>query len=144
MSNFLITFKMITKTLIQKLSYSIIGCAIEVHKQMGPGLLESIYELCMLEEMKLRGINAQSQVFVPVVYKEKYLDKEFKIDLVVEGLIIVELKAIEMMHPVYEAQLLSHLKLSGIPKGLLINFNCLTVRDQLTSRVTENFEKLPD
>ena len=135
---------MITKTFINNLSYKIIGCAIEVHKHLGPGLLESIYEVCMLEEMKIQGINAQTQVFYPVSYKEILTDKSFKADLVVEGIIIVELKAVEILHPVYEAQLLSQLMLAKKPKGLLINFNCLSIKDHLVSRVTEFYAQLPN
>jgi GxxExxY protein len=134
---------MITQKYIQQLSYKIIGCAIEVHKHLGPGLLESIYETCLIEELLRIGLVVQSQVYVPIKYKEKILEGCFKIDLLVEDLIIIEEKAVETMIPLYKAQLLSYLKLTGKPKGLLINFNCVNLKESLFSFVTEEFSKLP-
>ena len=106
-----------------KISGIILDSAIEVHRNLGPGLLESVYEICLLKELKLRGIHALRQVCMPVHYKGEMLGADFKIDLLVEDEIIVELKAVEIMHPVYEAQLLTYLKLADKKLGLLINFN---------------------
>jgi len=133
----------ITQRYITDISYKIIGCAIEVHKQMGPGLLESIYETCLIDEMRNTGLFVKSQIYVPVKYKGKDLGGSLKLDLLVNDLIIVEEKAVELMIPLYKAQLLSYLKLTGKPKGLLINFHCENVIEQLVSLVTEEFALLP-
>ncbi len=134
---------MITQKYINDLSYRIIGCAIEVHKQLGPGLLESVYETCLIDELKNSGLSVKSQVYVPINYKGKDLGGILKLDLLVEDLIIVEEKAVEVMIPVYKAQLLSYLRLTGKPKGLLINFFCENIKEQLVSLVTEEYAKLP-
>jgi GxxExxY protein len=101
----------------------IIGAAIEVHRQLGPGLLESAYEQCLCHELHLRGLPFKCQVDLPVSYKGLQLDCGYKIDLVVGDGVIVELKSVERILPVHEAQLLTYLKLSGKKVGLLINFN---------------------
>lgn len=134
---------MITQKQINDISYKIIGCAIEVHKNLGPGLLESVYESCFIEELICRGLSVRSQVHVPIHYKGKDLGGFLKIDLLVEDLIIVEEKAVEQMIPLFKAQLLSYLKLTGKPKGLLINFNSENIKEQLVSLVTEEYAKLP-
>jgi GxxExxY protein len=135
---------MITQKLLNALSYKIIGCAIEVHNHLGPGLLESVYESCFIEEMRSAGLHVQSQIYVPVHYKGKDLGGSLKLDLLVNDLIIIEEKAVEEMIPLYKAQLLSYLKLTGKPKGLLINFNSVNIKNQLVSLVTEEFAKLPE
>ncbi len=104
------------------LTEQIIGCAIEVHRQLGPGLLESIYERALLFELKAHGVPAESQVLVPIIYKGERLG-EHRMDIVVDGKVIVELKAVDRIEPVFEAQLLSYLKLTNQRLGLLINFN---------------------
>jgi len=134
---------MITQHLINGLSYKIIGAAIEVHKQLGPGLLESVYLTCLIDELETRGLKVQSQLIIPILYKGKDLGSQLKLDLLVEGLIIVELKAVEEMIQLYQAQLLSYLKLTGKPKGLLINFHCENIRSQMISLVTNEFAMLP-
>jgi GxxExxY protein len=134
---------MITQKYITEISYKIIGCAFEVHKQLGPGLLESVYESCLIEEMKNVGLSVKSQIHVPVYYKGKDLGGSLKLDILVNDLIIFEEKAVEQMIPLFKAQLLSYLKLTGKPKGLLINFNCENIKEQLVSLVTEEFAKLP-
>ena len=134
---------MISQKYINEISYKIIGCAIEVHKYLGPGLLESVYETCFIEELQRTGLNVKSQIFVPIIYKGKNLGDKLKIDLLINDLIIVEEKAVEEMIPVFKAQLLSYLKLAAKPKGLLINFNCANIKDDLVSLVTEEFAKLP-
>jgi GxxExxY protein len=102
---------------------AIIGAAIEVHRQLGPGLLESAYEQCLCHELHLRGLPFKCQVDLPVSYKGLQLDCGYKIDLIVSDEVIVELKSVERILPVHEAQLLTYLKLSGKTVGLLINFN---------------------
>jgi len=134
---------MITQKYINEISYKIIGCAIEVHKHLGPGLLESVYELCFIDEMRSQGLAVKSQVYVPIHYKGKDLGGTLKLDLLVNDIIIVEDKAVEQMIPLYKAQLLSYLKLVGKPKGLLINFNCENIKEQLVSLVTKDFALLP-
>lgn len=134
---------MITQQYINSISYKIIGCAIEVHKQLGPGLLESVYEACFIDELKNAGLDVKSQVYVPVHYKGKELGGTLKLDILVNDVIIVEEKAVEQMIPLYKAQLLSYLKLACKPKGLLINFNSENIKEQLVSLVTEEFAKLP-
>ena len=104
-------------------SEMIIGAAIEVHKELGPGLLESVYEACLIEELNRRGLKVESQITYPLLYKGKKLDKEFRIDLLVEDDVIIELKAVNEILPVHEVQLVTYLKLTGKRLGLLINFN---------------------
>jgi len=112
-----------TKEEYEILAKEIVDVCITVHRIMGPGLLESVYELCMMKEFELRRIKAKNQVAIPLVYKEYELSKEFKIDILVENEIPLELKSSEVMIPVYEAQIISYLKLSGKKLGFLINFN---------------------
>ena len=134
----------ITKQLVNSLSYKVVGCAIEVHKQLGPGLLESVYETCFVEELKMHGLKVERQIPVPIIYKGKDLGTNLVLDLVVNDLVIVEIKAVEVMIPVFKAQLLSYLKLTGKPKGLLINFHCENIKDHLVPLVTDVFSKLPE
>jgi GxxExxY protein len=134
---------MITQNYINSIAYKIVGCAIEVHKNLGPGLLESVYQTCLIEELSDTGLIIQSQVYVPIHYKGKDLGGILKLDLLVNNLIIVELKAVDVMIPLYQAQLLSYLKLTSKPKGLLINFHCENIVEQLIPLVTTEFSKLP-
>jgi len=134
---------MITQKLINDISYRIIGTAIEVHKHLGPGLLESIYHNCMMDELLRNDMAFQSHVAVPIVYKGRQLAEPLRLDLLVEDLIVVELKAVEAMHPVYSAQLLSYLKLADKPKGLLINFHTENISQGVVSLVTEAFRSHP-
>jgi GxxExxY protein len=108
---------------LNKISETIIGCAIKVHKALGPGLLESTYEVCLIHELNKADLKVKSQVVLPVIYDGIKLDAGYRIDLLVEDLVIVELKAIDTLLPIHEAQLLSYLKLSDKKLGLLINFN---------------------
>jgi GxxExxY protein len=114
------------------LSNKIIGAAIEVHKQLGPGLLESVYEDCLCYELTQQKINFSRQVNLPVTYKDAKIYAGFRIDLVVDNLVIVELKAVEQVLPVHKSQLLTYLKLSKKWLGLLINFNVPVVKDSIT------------
>ncbi len=108
---------------INRLSGIILDSAIEVHRQLGPGLLESVYEVCLCKELELRNVKFLKQVPLPIIYKGETLNYEFRIDILVENEIVVELKSVDILHPVYEAQLLTYLKLSDKKLGLLINFN---------------------
>jgi len=114
---------------------AIIGAAIEVHRQLGPGLLESAYEQCLCHELHLRGLPFTCQVDLPVSYKGLQLGCGYKIDVIVNDEVIVELKAIERILPVHEAQLLTYLKLSGKKVGLLINFNSSLLTQGIIRRV---------
>ena len=108
---------------LNSISGVIVDAAFKVHSSLGPGLLESVYETCLLHELRSRGLYVATQVPVPIRYNDLLLDGALRLDLVVEDSVIVELKAVELMHPVCEAQLLSYLKLTGKRLGLLINFN---------------------
>ena len=134
----------ITKKYINDIAYKVVGCAIEVHKHLGPELLESVYETCFIDELKTQRFEVKRQVPVPIMYKGRDLGTSLVLDLLINDLIIVELKAVELMIPVYKAQLLSYLKLTGKPKGLLINFHCENIKDQLVPLVTSEFAKLPE
>jgi GxxExxY protein len=106
----------ITKQYVNNLSYKIVGCAIEVHKQLGPGLLESVYESCFVDELKSQELIVQRQLPVPIIYKGKDLGTTLVLDLLINDLVIIEFKAVEIIIPVFKAQLLSYLKLTGKPK----------------------------
>lgn len=111
------------------LTEKVIGFAIEVHRQLGPGLLESAYEECLCYELRQGGISFRRQVPLPVVYKSMRLDCGYRIDVVVEEQAILELKTVERLMPIHEAQILTYLKLSGLHTGLLLNFNCAVLKD---------------
>lgn len=108
---------------LNMLSRKVIGSAIDVHREVGPGLLESVYQRCMLEELARRELKVGCSVSMPITYKGKVIDKEYVIDLLVEDQIIIELKSVENILPVHEAQIISYLKLADKRLGLLINFN---------------------
>ncbi len=120
---------------LNKLSESIIGAAIEVHKYLGPGLLESVYEVCLLEELEQRGLTVQQQVRLPLYYKGSFTNKTFVIDLLIENEVILELKAVDRMSNVFEHQLMTYLKLTQKNLGLLINFNVPRLIDGIRRKV---------
>jgi len=113
----------------------IIGAAIEVHRQLGPGLLESVYEECLCHELHLRGMDFKRQVDLPVLYKGLKLDCGYKIDLIVQNEVVLELKSVEKLLPVHEAQLLTYLRLANMRVGLLINFNVPLLTQGIIRRV---------
>ena len=113
------------------LTERVIGLAIEVHRHLGPGLLESAYEECLSFELGLAGIGYRRQVPLPVVYKDVRLDCGYRMDVVIENEVIVEIKATERIMPIHEAQMLTYLRLSGLHVGLLMNFNDVTLRNGL-------------
>lgn len=108
---------------LNEITEKVIGCAIKVHRALGPGLLESTYEVCLAHELVKEGLKVKTQVALPVVYDGLRLDAGYRIDMLVEDAVIVELKSIESLHLIHEAQVISYLKLSGKKIGLLINFN---------------------
>lgn len=114
---------------IDPLTGSIIGAAIEVHRFLGPGLLESAYEACLIYELRLRRLRAEHQKPLPVFYKDVMLDCGYRLDLVVENQVIIEIKSVGSIQGIHEAQLLSYLKLSDCKRGLLINFNVRMLKD---------------
>ena len=122
---------------INRISETIIGCAIEVHRALGPGLLESAYEECTSHELFQHALGIRRQVPLPVVYKGVKLDCGYRMDLVVENLVVVEFKTVERLLPVHDAQLLSYLKLSGMSLGLLINFHVPVLKDGLRRIVNQ-------
>ena len=119
-------------------SREIIGAAMAVHTALGPGLLESAYEACLKHELKKRGMTVRSQVELPVIYDGVEIELGYRIDLLVEDTIILELKAVKELTPLHEAQLLSYLRLSNLQLGLLINFNVVHLRDGI-KRIVNNF-----
>jgi GxxExxY protein len=119
----------------EKLTKEIIGSAIEVHQVLGPGLLESAYEECLCHELNLRGISFRRQVDLPVEYKGVKLDCKYRMDLVVEDAVVVEVKAVERLLPLYSAQLLTYLRLSARRVGLILNFNVSALRTGIVRKV---------
>jgi GxxExxY protein len=113
----------------------VIGAAIAVHRELGPGLLESVYEFCLMKELLSTGLSVKSQIMLPVIYKGQELDKYFMIDILVEDAIVVELKSVERLFPVHEVQLVTYLKLSGKKLGLLINFNVPILKQGIRRRI---------
>lgn len=120
-----------------ELSSKIIGACIEVHKQLGPGLLESTYEVCLAHELKMMGLEVKQQLPLPVIYKEIKLNAGYRIDLIVENKVIIEIKSVECLAPIHTAQILTYLKLKDIKLGLLINFNSVRLVDGLR-RIVNN------
>ena len=121
---------------VNEITRSIIGAAMKVHSALGPGLLESAYEACLLFELHDAGLKVESQVPLPVIYKQVKIDLGYRLDLVVEDSVIVELKSVEAIEGIHEAQLLSYLKLSGKHVGLIINFNVLRLKDGIKRMVS--------
>lgn len=117
---------------LNEISGQILGAAIEVHRTLGPGLLESAYEVCLAYELSQRGLVVERQKQLPVPYKDVQLDAAFRLDILVEGKVIVELKAVEQVSPVHKTQLLTYLKLSGLELDLLINFNVKMLKDGIS------------
>ena len=112
-----------------EISQKIIGCAIEVHKVLGPGLLERAYQECLLYELEKSGLNVQKQTPLPLIYKDMKLETGYRLDLIVENKVIIEIKSVETINDIHVAQLLTYLKLSGCRLGLLMNFNVLRIVD---------------
>ena len=120
---------------LSDLTERIIGAAIEVHRSLGPGLLESAYEACLAVELRERGLFVEEQIIVPVVYKGRPIEVAYRIDLLVEKSVVVELKSVDEVTPVHEAQLITYLKLANKKVGLLINFNVELLKNGITRRI---------
>ena len=116
---------------LNEITRTVIGCAIEVHRTLGPGLLESAYEECLAYELFRKGLIIKRQVPTPVIYKEIKLECGYRIDILVENSVVIELKVVDAINPVHEAQILTYMKFSGIKTGLLINFNVKMLRNGL-------------
>ena len=134
--------EMTEKDKLDRITKSIIGAAIEVHRALGPGLLESAYEACLAFELVERGLMVEQQKPLPVIYRGIKLDCAYRLNLLVEGEVIVEVKAVDRLAPIHQAQMLSYLKLSGCKVGLLINFNVKVLKDGII-RVVNNFPDSP-
>ena len=135
----------ITKKYLNELTYKVIGCAIEVHKQLGPGLLESVYEKCFVKELELKGLRYKRQLWVPLEYKGLQIDTELRLDVLVEDVLCVELKSNDGFLPIHESILLTYMRMLQKPKGILINFNCVNIfKEGQKTLVNELFAALPD
>ncbi|WP_029281491.1 GxxExxY protein [Pedobacter sp. R20-19] len=134
-----------TKTYIREITYKVIGAAIEIHKALGPGLLESVYHECMKHELMLRNINFITEVSMPVCYKEIEIATYLRSDLLIEGCLVVEIKASKTIEPIFEAQVLTYMKLLEAPQGLIINFNCVNIfNDGQKTFVNDFYRNLND
>ncbi|HEY1039897.1 MAG TPA: GxxExxY protein [Bacteroidia bacterium] len=136
--------QVITQKYINDLTYEVIGAAIHVHKTMGKGLLESVYHCCLKEELKHHNINYETELIIPVKYRDKTLDVNFRCDLFIEKCLVLELKSVKEMPSIFEAQLLTYMKLLQAPKGILVNFFCDNIfKEGQKTIVNEYFELLP-
>ena len=134
----------LTQRQLNHLTYEIIGAAIDVHKQLGPGLLEQVYEVCLIHELQRRQLNVCHKQQVPILYKGCKLETLLRLDILVEDCIVVEIKSVEKMQPVFEAQLLTYMNLLEKPKGILLNFYCTNIfREGQKTLVNEVFRALP-
>jgi GxxExxY protein len=136
--------QVMTKKQVTQLSYEVVGAAIKVHKALGPGLLESVYEKCLKYELEKSGYQVRQQVEVPVYYDQLEMDTSLRLDLLINDTVVVELKAVEHVLPVHEAQLLTYMKLLEKPQGLLINFYTDNISKTMKPFVNEFFRVLPD
>jgi len=135
----------ITKKYLNELTYTVIGCAIEVHKQLGPGLLESVYEKCFVYELNLRKVANKTQIWIPFEYKGLQLRTELRLDVLVADILCVELKAQDGFLPVHDAILLSYMQMLCKPKGILINFHCVNIfKEGQRTLVNNLFALLPE
>lgn len=133
----------ITKSLVEEIAHQTVACAIQVHKTFGPGLLESIYESAFKEELRHAGLQFTSQKKIQVPYRSITLDVDFRYDVVVEGLVICELKAVDSILPVHQAQLLSYLRLLNLPKGIILNFHAEVLIKDMKTFVSKTYAQLP-
>jgi GxxExxY protein len=134
--------KSFTESDYNALSEKIIECCIEVHRELGPGLMESVYEICAEDVMIKKGLYVQRQVILPVTFKSEKLNKEFVIDMMVNDLIVLEFKSVEAILPVHEAQLVTYLKLADRKLGLLINFNVTLLKNGIRRKINGNINSM--
>ena len=130
---------MLTKDEYERIGKIILDCAFEVHKELGPGLLESIYEECLCEEIRNKGLKVENQVYLPLVYKGKKLNKNFRIDILVEDAIVLEIKSAIDIYTVDEAQLVSYMKLADKRLGYLLNFNVALLKEGIKRKVNNYY-----
>lgn len=134
-----------TKKYLNELTYEVIGCCINVHKEIGPGLLESVYHRCLEEEFYHNGINFQSELSVPIQYRERDLDARLRLDFLIDECLALEIKSVESMIPIFDAQTMTYMRLLEVPKGLLVNFNSTNIfKYGQKTIVNEYFRNLPD
>lgn len=133
-----------TKAEVTQLSYDIVGYAIKVHKELGPGLLESVYELCLAYELKEKGYLVNQQVITKINYGKIEIETPLKVDLLVNETIVVEIKTVEKLLPVHQAQLMTYMKILKKPQGLLINFYTDNITKSMIPLINEYFSKLPE
>jgi GxxExxY protein len=134
-----------TKSYLKNLIYQVNGAAIEVHKNIGPGLLESVYHKCMEKELTYRGISFQTELRIPIQYKDFSIEADLKCDLVIEEMLIIELKSVKKILQIHEAQILTYMKLLEVPMGLLINFNVTNIyKEGQKTYVNELYRHLED
>jgi len=135
----------LTKTYLRDLVYHVNGAAIEVHKNLGPGLLESIYHKCLEKELSIKDFNYKTELIIPISYKGLEIDANLRCDLFVENCLLVELKSVEKILPIHEAQLLTYMKLLKIPMGLMINFNVTNIyKEGQKTYVNELYRELEE
>ncbi|NTW25095.1 MAG: GxxExxY protein [Lentimicrobium sp.] len=135
---------MLTQKLLNDLTYKIIGYAIEVHKELGPGLLESIYKSCMAHILIQNGHTVKRQQIVPVIFRGITLESELRFDLLVDDLVIVELKSVDALAPIFDAKLLTYMRFMEKSKGILINFNCVNIfKEGQKTLVNDLYARLP-
>ena len=135
----------LTKTYLRDLVYHVNGAAIEVHKNLGPGLLESIYHKCLEKELSIKDFNYKTELIIPISYKGLEIDSNLRCDLFVENCLLVEIKSVEKILPIHEAQLLTYMKLLKIPMGLVINFNVTNIyKEGQKTYVNELYRELEE
>lgn len=136
---------MVDKKFLDNLEYKVTGACIEVHKALGSGLLESIYHKCLMRELELQGVNFTSEHLITIEYKNAFMNTEVRADLYIENCMVLELKAVEKIQPIHQAQILTYMKLLNAPCGLLINFNCINiVADGKKSFVNDVYKRILD
>lgn len=133
-----------TKREVNQIGFEIISCAIAVHKELGPGLLESVYETCLVHELASNGFQLKSQVSVPIIYKGIDLETKLRADIIVNDLFVLEIKSTQDHHPIFETQTLTSMKLLKCPKGIIINFFTDKITDSAVHLANELYRKLPN
>ncbi len=134
----------LTKKEVTQLSYDIVGFAIKVHKKLGPGLLESVYEECLKYELEKNGYDVKQQLIIKIEYDDLELESELRLDLLVNDCVVVELKTVDTFHPIHEAKILTYMNLLKRPQGLLINFNTTNITKSTKPFVNDYFQMLED
>lgn len=134
----------ISKQYLNDLTYQLLGCCINIHKELGPGLLENVYHQCLIEELKYERISYLSELEVPIKYRGKKIETKLRADLLIEDCLVVELKSVKEIQPIFEAQLLTYMHLLKVPKGIIVNFNCLNIfKEGQKTFVNDIFRELP-